>query len=36
MIIIRLFIKQIIKDKISSILKIIDIKVFLYGNLLIK
>ena len=36
MIIIRLFIKQIIKDKISSILKIIDIKVFLYGNSLIK
>jgi hypothetical protein len=36
MIIIRLFIKQIIKDKISSILKIIDLKVFWYGNLLIK
>ncbi len=36
MIIIRLFIKQIIKDKISSIFKIIDLKVFWYGNLLIK
>jgi hypothetical protein len=36
MIIIRLFIKQIIKDKISSIFKIIDLKGFWYGNLLIK